>query len=94
MPLVCLRYEPDTTGKGRKCGLFLLLGWYFSKVIPLWGAFVNSAETRHPFETEQDSARLITVRNAFHVILIIAHIYLISMCEFLLQSCHLVDIIK
>ena len=37
MPLVCLRYELNTTGKGRKCGLFLLLGWYFSKVIPLGG---------------------------------------------------------
>ena len=30
MPLVCLRYELNTTGKGRKCGLFLLLGWYLS----------------------------------------------------------------
>ena len=30
----------------------------------------------------------------FDRILIIAHIYLISVCEFLLQSCHLVDIIK
>ena len=48
MPLVCLRYELNTTGKGRKCGLFLLLGWYLSKVIPLGGVFVNSAETRHP----------------------------------------------
>ena len=51
-------------------------------------------ETRHPFEIGQDSTRLITVRNAFHVILIIAHIYLMSVCEFLLQSCHPMDIIK
>ena len=47
-----------------------------------------------PFRDWIKFARLITVRNAFHVILIIAHIYLISVCEFLLQSCHLVDIIK
>ena len=51
-------------------------------------------ETRHPFETEQASARLITARNTLHVILITAHIYLISVCEFLLQSCHPMDIIK
>ena len=50
--------------------------------------------SRHPFEIGQNSTRLITVRNAFHVILIIAHIYLMSVCEFLLQSCHPMDIIK
>ena len=37
VPLVCLRYEPDTTGKGRKCGLFSLFGCDFSRVIPLGG---------------------------------------------------------
>ena len=47
MPLVCLRYELNTTGKGRKCGLYPLFGGYFSRIIPL-GVFVNSAETRHP----------------------------------------------
>ena len=45
MPLVCLRYELNTTGKGRKCGLFLLLGWYLSKVIPLWG-YLSTAPKR------------------------------------------------
>ena len=33
---------------------------------------------RHPFEIGQNSTRLITVRNAFRVILIITHIYLMS----------------
>ena len=69
---------------------FPFIGWYLTSE--------GGRETRHPFETEQDSARLITVRNAFPFILIIAHIYLISVCEFLLpfllQSCHLVDILK
>ncbi|MDY4508137.1 MAG: hypothetical protein SPD95_05380, partial [Candidatus Faecousia sp.] len=37
MPLVCLRYELNTTGKGRKCGLFPLFGGYFSRIIPLGG---------------------------------------------------------
>ena len=37
MPLVCLRYELNTTGKGRKCGLFSLFGCDFSRVIPLGG---------------------------------------------------------
>ena len=45
MPLVCLRYELNTTGKGRKCGLFLLLGWYLSKVIPL-GGYLSTAPKR------------------------------------------------
>lgn len=31
-----MRYELNTTGKGRKCGLFPLFGCYFSKVIPLF----------------------------------------------------------
>ena len=35
MPLVCLRYELNTTGKGRKCGLFSLFGCDCSRVIPL-----------------------------------------------------------
>ena len=37
MPLVCLRYELNTTGKGRKFGLFPLFGGYFSRIIPLGG---------------------------------------------------------
>ena len=37
MPLVCLRYELNTTGKGRKCALFPLFGCDFSRVIPLGG---------------------------------------------------------
>ena len=45
MPLVCLRYELNTTGKGRKCGLFLLLGWYLSKVI-LLGGYLSTAPKR------------------------------------------------
>ena len=36
----------------------------------------------------------ITMRNTFHFILIIAHIYLTNVCEFLLHSCRLVDILK
>ena len=38
--------------------------------------------------------RGITMRNTFHFILIIAHIYLTNVCEFLLHSCRLVDILK
>ena len=37
VPLVCLRYELNTTGKGRKCGLFSLFGCDFFKGYSTWG---------------------------------------------------------
>ena len=84
----CTAFRTASSASGWPCKSlwFPFIGW---SLVP-----EGYRETRHPFEIGQNSARLTTVRNAFYVILIIAHIYLISVCEFLLQSCHLVDIIK
>lgn len=84
----CPEFRTASSASGWPCKSlwFPFIGW---SLVP-----EGYRETRHPFEIGQNSARLTTVRNAFYVILIIAHIYLISVCEFLLQSCHLVDIIK
>ena len=88
----CTAFRTVSSASGWPCKSlrFPFIGWYLTSE--------GGRETRHPFESGQNSARLITVRNAFPFILIIAHIYLISVCEFLLpfllQSCHLVDILK
>lgn len=84
----CTAFRTVSSASGWPCKSlrFPFIGWYLTSE--------GCRETRHPFEIGQNSARLTTVRNAFYVILIIAHIYLISVCEFLLQSCHLVDILK
>ena len=84
----CTAFRTVSSASGWPCKSlrFPFIGWYLTSE--------GCRETRHPFEIGQNSTRLITVRNAFHVVLIIAHIYLISVCEFLLQSCHPMDIIK
>ena len=84
----CTAFRTVSSASGWPCKSlrFPFIGWYLTSE--------GCRETRHPFEIGQDSARLITMRNTFHIILIIAHIYLISVCEFLLQSCHPMDIIK
>ena len=48
MPLVCLRYELNTTGKGRKCGLFPLFGGYFSRVILPFGGICQQHRNTPP----------------------------------------------
>ena len=84
----CTVFRTASSASGWPCKSlrFPFIGWSLTPE--------GRRETRHPFESGQNPARLITVRNAFHVILIIAHIYLTNVCEFLLQSCHLVDILK
>lgn len=49
MSLVCMRYELNTTGKGRECGLFPLYGCYFSKVIPLFRGICQRHRNATPF---------------------------------------------